>query len=103
MNPSREEALFVLALEKSADKRPAFLDAICEGDPALGMRRGFGNRAVRSRSNSGLMENSRKDCFAPLRAHRAMPHHQLVLQALLGCRNHRGQLLIWEVWMFNDR
>ena len=31
MNPSREEALFALALEKPADKRPAFLDAMCEG------------------------------------------------------------------------
>ncbi|MGA2557129.1 MAG: bifunctional serine/threonine-protein kinase/formylglycine-generating enzyme family protein, partial [Verrucomicrobiota bacterium] len=38
MNPSREEALFALALEKPADKRPAFLDAICEGDPALRQR-----------------------------------------------------------------
>src|SRR6202789_4088354 len=34
----REEALFVLALEKPADKRPAFLDAMCEGDPALRQR-----------------------------------------------------------------
>src|SRR6185369_15228685 len=29
MNPNREEALFALALEKSANKRPAFLDAKC--------------------------------------------------------------------------
>ena len=35
MNPTREEALFALALEKAADKRPAFLDVMCEGDPAL--------------------------------------------------------------------
>jgi serine/threonine protein kinase len=34
----REEALFVLALEKPADKRPAFLDAMCEGNPALRQR-----------------------------------------------------------------
>ena len=38
MNPSREEALFVLALEKPAEKRAAFLDAECEGDPALRQR-----------------------------------------------------------------
>ncbi|MGO8681130.1 MAG: protein kinase domain-containing protein [Limisphaerales bacterium] len=30
-----EEALFALALEKPLDKRRAFLDAVCEGDPAL--------------------------------------------------------------------
>ena len=35
MNPNREEALFALALEKLAEKRPAFLDAVCEGDTAL--------------------------------------------------------------------
>ena len=38
MNPSREEALFVLALEKPAEKRAAFLDAMCEGDAALHQR-----------------------------------------------------------------
>src|SRR5208282_2063271 len=38
MNPNREEALFALALEKPADKRPAFLDAVCYGDPALRQR-----------------------------------------------------------------
>jgi hypothetical protein len=32
MNPNREEVLFALALEKPADKRSAFLDAMCEGD-----------------------------------------------------------------------
>jgi len=32
MNPSREEALFVLALEKPVEKRAAFLDVMCEGD-----------------------------------------------------------------------
>jgi hypothetical protein len=31
MNPSREEAVFALALEKPAKKRAAFLDAMCEG------------------------------------------------------------------------
>ena len=36
MNPSREEALFALALEKPAEKRAAFLDAVCEGDGHLG-------------------------------------------------------------------
>ena len=35
MNPNREEALFALALEKLAEKRPAFLDAVREGDTAL--------------------------------------------------------------------
>ena len=35
MNPSREEALFELALSKSAAKRAAWLDAECEGDAAL--------------------------------------------------------------------
>ena len=38
MEPVREEALFGLALEKSADKRPAFLDVMCEGDPTLRQR-----------------------------------------------------------------
>ena len=38
MNPNREEALFALALEKPAEKRPAFLDAVCEGDAALRAR-----------------------------------------------------------------
>lgn len=35
MNPNREEALFALALGKPAEKRAAFLDAICEGDAAF--------------------------------------------------------------------
>jgi WD40 repeat protein/serine/threonine protein kinase len=35
---NREEMLFALALEKPADKRLAFLDATCEGDPALRQR-----------------------------------------------------------------
>jgi WD40 repeat protein/serine/threonine protein kinase len=38
MTPSREEALFALALEKPVEKRPAFLEAMCEGDPALRAR-----------------------------------------------------------------
>jgi eukaryotic-like serine/threonine-protein kinase len=38
MNRSREEVLFALALEKPVDKRPAFLDAMCEGDAALRQR-----------------------------------------------------------------
>jgi len=40
VNPTREEALFELALEKPADKRSAFLDAMCERDPALHQRQG---------------------------------------------------------------
>jgi len=35
MNPSREEALFSLALEKPVEKRAAFLEAVCESDTAL--------------------------------------------------------------------
>jgi hypothetical protein len=35
MNPNREAALFVLALEILADKRPPFLDEMCDGDAAL--------------------------------------------------------------------
>src|ERR1041384_2483147 len=38
MNPNREEVLFALALEKPAEKRTAFLDAMCEGDAALRAR-----------------------------------------------------------------
>jgi len=38
MNPNREEALFALALEKSAAKRAAFLDVMGEGDTALRIR-----------------------------------------------------------------
>lgn len=38
MNPDREEALFALALEKPVQKRSAFLDAVCDGDPALRAR-----------------------------------------------------------------
>ena len=35
MNPNREEALFALTLAKPAEKQPAFLDAMCEGDAAF--------------------------------------------------------------------
>ena len=38
MNPSREEDLFALAVEKPAEKRAAFLDAECEGNPDLRQR-----------------------------------------------------------------
>jgi hypothetical protein len=38
MNPFREEALFALALGKPAAERAAWLDAECEGDPALRQR-----------------------------------------------------------------
>ena len=48
MNPNREEARFALALEKLAEKRPAFLDAVCEGDTALRARL----EALRSTSNA---------------------------------------------------
>ena len=37
-SPSREEALFALALEKPTTERAAFLDAMCEGDAALRAR-----------------------------------------------------------------
>jgi hypothetical protein len=35
---NREKVLFALALEKPADQRPALLDAMCVGDPALRQR-----------------------------------------------------------------
>jgi eukaryotic-like serine/threonine-protein kinase len=38
MNPTREELLFQLALEKPVEKRAAFVDAMCEGDTALRAR-----------------------------------------------------------------
>ena len=38
MNPSREEALFALALEKPAAERAAFLDRECSGDAQLRQR-----------------------------------------------------------------
>ncbi len=38
MNPNREEALFASALEKPAETRAAFLDVMCDGDPALRQR-----------------------------------------------------------------
>jgi eukaryotic-like serine/threonine-protein kinase len=38
MNPNRQEVLFELALGKPAEKRAAFLEATCEGDPALRAR-----------------------------------------------------------------
>ena len=38
MNPNREEFLFALALEKPAEKRAAFLDAMCDGDSAFHTR-----------------------------------------------------------------
>jgi hypothetical protein len=40
MNPSREEALFALALEKPAAKRAPFLEAMCEGYPDMHQRQG---------------------------------------------------------------
>ncbi|HEY1787611.1 MAG TPA: protein kinase, partial [Verrucomicrobiae bacterium] len=36
--PNHEEALFALALTKPADKRPAFLDVVCDGDSVLRQR-----------------------------------------------------------------
>ena len=38
MTLSNEEALFALALGKPVGKRAAFLDAVCESDPALRQR-----------------------------------------------------------------
>ena len=38
MNPNREEALFVLALEKPAAERAAFLELICGEDRTLRAR-----------------------------------------------------------------
>src|SRR5437588_11054068 len=38
MNPSREEALFTLAVEKTAAERAAFLDRECSGDAELRQR-----------------------------------------------------------------
>ena len=32
MNPSREEALFALVLEKPSGERPKFLDVVCGND-----------------------------------------------------------------------
>ena len=55
MTPSREEAPFALALETLAEKRGAFLDAVCEGDTALrarlvkGSSRGSNTRQSASR------------------------------------------------------
>jgi serine/threonine protein kinase len=38
MNPNRAELLFQRALEKPAEKRAAFLDVMCEGNPAVRQR-----------------------------------------------------------------
>ena len=38
MNPTREAALFRLELENPAEKRSAFLDVMCKGDPAFCQR-----------------------------------------------------------------
>ncbi len=46
MNTNREEVLFALTLEKPAEKRPPFLDVMCEGDAAL-RASGFGKRSGR--------------------------------------------------------
>jgi WD40 repeat protein len=55
MKPNREEFLLELALKKPADKRVAFLDAMCEGDPAL-----------RQRLEAMLAEHERSaECPAP--------------------------------------
>jgi hypothetical protein len=35
---NREEVLLAAALEMPADKRPALLEAVCVGDPALRQR-----------------------------------------------------------------
>src|SRR5436190_5387192 len=38
MNPNREEALFIVALEKPVNERSAFLEVLCEGNSALRAR-----------------------------------------------------------------
>jgi hypothetical protein len=63
MNASREELLFALALEKQAEKRPAFLDAMCQGDPAL--RHCRDQTAVHP-----LGQSDSKRCLSPLRSYR---------------------------------
>src|SRR6185295_10976112 len=65
MTPSREEALFALALEKPAEKRPAFLDAVCEGDTAL-----------RARLEALLAAHEQPETLLATQAETARPYHQ---------------------------
>ena len=53
MNSARKEALFALALEKPAEKRAAFLDVMCEGDPVARRARAAG-RVTHRTSPKGL-------------------------------------------------
>ncbi len=57
MNPNREEALFALALEKPAEKRAAFLEAVCDGDAALRSRLDA-LLAAHEQSEGALAENA---------------------------------------------
>ena len=68
MNPNREEALFALALEKPAEKRAAFLDVMCEGDPAL-----------RQRLEALLAAHEQPDNLVPTPAEAARPTIKLDL------------------------
>jgi WD40 repeat protein/serine/threonine protein kinase len=68
MNPNREEVLFALALEKPVAKRPAFLDAMCESDPAL-----------RQRLDALLAAHDQADNLVPTQAEAARPTIKLDL------------------------
>ena len=68
MNPSPEEALFALALEKPDEKRAAFLDAICEGDSAL-----------RQRLEALLAAHDKPDNFMPTQTEAVRPTIKLDL------------------------
>jgi eukaryotic-like serine/threonine-protein kinase len=68
MNPNREEVLFALALEKPAEKRAAFLEVMCEGDPAL-----------RQRLEALLAAHDQPDNLVPTQAEAARPTINLEL------------------------
>ena len=68
MNPSREEALFALALEKPAEKRAAFLDVMCGDDAAL-----------RQRLNALLAAHERPETLLATQAEAARPTIKLDL------------------------
>jgi hypothetical protein len=59
MKPTREVAMWALALDKPVEKRAAFLEAMCDGDPALRKRQVSYRAAVAGRvvhcSNARLM------------------------------------------------
>jgi len=68
MNSSPEEALVALALAKPADKRAAFLGAVCEGDAAL-----------RRRLEALLAAHEQPDHLVPTQAATARPTIKLDL------------------------